>query len=210
MRRILTRSLVLLTLTLATGGSLAQTDDPFLKRFSSQPNVDRPEFARFLHGLASSLANGRQSVQLLQLAAEPRPGRGGDSSGLKRMQRSFQDYSTLLDQMRRSSQQLLDEPASTLRIYVMLNSGHRVCSSLDRQIRMAEAYGASSADLRAVISSNSSCAKFRVVAFDDRVVSMIAADLSDETDLKGENRALREELAALEQLLDDLQRIEDR
>jgi hypothetical protein len=210
MRRILTRSFVLLALTLAVGGSLAQTDDPFLKRFSSQPNVDRPEFARFLHGLASSLANGRQSVQLLQLSAEPRPGRGGDSSGLKRMQRSFQDYSTMLDQMRISSQQLLDEPVSTTRLYLLLNAGHRVCSLLDRQIRMAEAYGASSADLRSVISSNSSCAKFRRVAFDDRVVRIIAADLGDESGLKAENRALREELAALEQLLDDLQRIEDR
>lgn len=203
-------TVALLLLSLAVGVSGAQTADPFLKSFSAQNRVDRPALARFLLGLSSSLSNGSQGVELLQIVAEPRSGRGGDRQGLARMQRAYQQYASTLDRMQRAAQQFLDEPGSTQRLYLMLNAGHQACSLLDRQLRMAEAYGASSAELRSVITSGSACSKFRRVAFDERIVRSVSAELVGESDLQQQNRRLREELEALEQLLEDLQKIEER
>ena len=65
--------------------------------------------------------------------------------------------------------------------------------------------------LRGVLSSGTACSRFAHVAFQPKVIGLIEDALIDERDepqWSRENRALKEELAALEQLLEDLRDID--
>jgi hypothetical protein len=104
---------------------------------------------------------------------------------------------------------LLDAPGSRSRLYRALMNGHRACWRFDRYTRLVETYGASSGDLLSVLSSTEGCELFRRAAFQPRVEALIEEALAGAgVDRSEELRELREELAAMEELLEDLRRID--
>ena len=143
--------LTVLLLAFVATPLLAQTDDPFLRRFADGGEVEPTALARFMFGLASSLENGKRSVQLL---LDDR-----DRDGYRR-------YADALKQFHQAAERLADRPESSAARFRALAAGHEACWRLDRQISLAEAYGVSGSELRSVISSGTACNKFRRVAFD--------------------------------------------
>jgi hypothetical protein len=106
---------------------------------------------------------------------------------------------------------LSQDPASDRRLYAALVAGQHSCWRLESHINLAESYGVKAGQLRGVLASGSACSKFSHVAFQSKVTGLIEQALVDERDepvLSRENRVLKEELAALEKLLEDLREID--
>jgi len=199
-------------LTLAAAMPLAQSDDPFLRSLAKDQPVDRPGLARFVVEITSTLQNGKDAVAYLKLIAEDVvPGEQFKAQASAAMQVRFGAYEEALSGFRAASRRFLEDPGSDRRLFAALVAGQHTCWRLESHINLAESYGAKAGQLRGVLASGSVCSKFAHVAFQSKVTDLIEQALVDERDeskLSRENRILKEELAALEKLLEDLREID--
>jgi len=190
----------------------AQSDDPFLRSLSDDPVVDRPGLARFMAGIGSTLVAGKDSVAYMKLMAEDVvPGEQFKAKAGAAILKRFGAYEQALGDFREALRGLQAEPRSDRLLFAALSAGQHTCWRLESHINLAESYGAEAGQLRGVLASGSACSKFAHVVFQPKVSALIEQALSDnrdESNLSRENRELREELAALEQLLQDLREID--
>jgi hypothetical protein len=75
---------------------------------------------------------------------------------------------------------------------------------------LAETYGVSSSRLLSVLSSTEACERFTRAAFAAPVEAIVLRALSEAAEQEAEMKVMAEELDALERLLEDLERIEER
>lgn len=191
---------------------LAQSDDPFLRSLDNDQPVDRSGLARFMLRTTSTLDQGRDAVAYMRLLAEDViPGEQFKAKASVDMRRRFDDYAAALGEFRTASRRLLEDPASDRRLFVALLAGQHACWRLESHINLAESYGAKAGQLSGVMTSGSVCSRFAHVAFQPKIGGLIEQALTEQRDepaLTRENRVLKEELAALEQLLEDLREID--
>ncbi len=199
-------------LTLAATMGVAQSDDPFLRSLGNNQPVDRPGLARFMVGIASTLASGKDAVAYMKRMAEDAvPGEQFKAKASAEIHERFGAYEQALAGFLAASRRLQEDPGSDGRLFSALVAGQHSCWRLESHINLAESYGAKAGQLRGVLASGSACSKFAHVVFQPKVTALIEqalVDRRDESSLSRENRVLREELAALEQLLDDLREID--
>ncbi|TDI49229.1 MAG: hypothetical protein E2P01_03800 [Acidobacteria bacterium] len=192
--------------------AVAQSDDPFLRSLGKDQPVDRPGLARFMLGTASALENGRDAVAYLKRMAEDAvPGEQFRAKASAAMQERIGAYDEALEQFSSAARRLVEDPGSDRRLFAALVAGQHGCWRLESHINLAESYGANAGQLRGVLSSGSACSKFAHVVFQAKVIALIGDALIDERDeprWARENRELKEELTALEQLLEDLREID--
>jgi len=197
---------------LVAATAVAQSDDPFLRSLGKNQPVDRPGLAGFVSGIVSALENGRDAVAYLKLKAEDSvPGEQFRAKTSAAMQERFGAYDEALKGFSAAARQLRADPGSDRRLFAALVAGQHSCWRLESYINLSESYGVNAGQLRGVLSSGSACSKFAHVAFLPKVIGLIEDALiaeRDEPEWSRENRALREELAALEQLLEDLRDID--
>ena len=191
---------------------VAQSDDPFLRSLGKDQPVERPGLARFMLGIASALEDGRDSVAYLKLMVEDSvPGEQFRTKASAAMKERFGAYDEALQGFSVAARRLLEDPGSDRRLFAALVAGQHSCWRLESHINLAESYGANAGQLRGVLSSGTACSRFAHVAFQPKVIGLIEDALIDERNepqWSRENRALKEELAALEQLLEDLRDID--
>jgi len=197
---------------LVAATAVAQSDDPFLRSLGKDQPVDRPGLARFMLGTASALENGRDAVAYLKRMAEDAvPGEQFRAKASAAMQERIGAYDEALEQFSSAARRLVEDPGSDRRLFAALVAGQHSCWRLESHINLAESYGANAGQLRGVLSSGSACSKFAHVVFQAKVIALIGDALIDERDEPSwarENRELKEELKALEQLLEDLREID--
>jgi glutathione S-transferase len=190
----------------------AQSDDPFLRSLSDDQEVDRVGLARFMTGIGSTLAAGKDSVAYMKLMAEGVvPGEQFKAKAADAIQQRFSAYEQALEDFRDALVGLQARPRSDRLLFAALSAGQHSCWRLESHINLAESYGAAAGQLRGVLASGAACSKFAHVVFQPKVTALIEqalADGRDESSLSRDNRELREELAALEQLLQDLREID--
>ena len=197
---------------LATAMPMAQSDDPFLRSLGQDRPVDRPGLAHFMVRTMSTLDNGRDAVAYMKLMVEDVvPGAQFKAKAAAAMQERYDAYEQALGGFRAAARRLVEDPGSDRRLFSALLAGQHACFRLESHINLAESYGAQAGQIRGVLSSGSVCSKFAHVVFQPKIGELIERALADERDestLSRENRVLKEELAALEQLLEDLREID--
>jgi len=167
---------------------------------------DRRDLAKRFFGVAATLEGGKSSVELLAQGVSIREAAGG--SVRQMLDSRFAQYRTSVERFRSAVSELLDRPESQNLLFRTLMGGHQACWRLESFTRICETYGVSGADLVTVLSSTEACARFRDIAFDPQVERIVALALEDREARARENRELREELHALERLLEDIRRID--
>lgn len=168
---------------------------------ATDAQVGRRRLSKLFFSLASTLAGGRTNVRLLQSAMDLRDPASDSTRAV--VAARYEAYARAVDGFRVSVSSLIDAPSSTRALYRALMDGHRACGLLDAFARLTETYGAKPADLVAAIASSEACRSFRRAAFAPAVERIVERDLE-------EVETLREELAELERLLDDLREIDSR
>lgn len=199
-------------LTTAAALPIAQSDDPFLRSLAKDQPVDRPGLALFIGGITSTLEKGKDEVAYMKLVAEDAvPGEQFKAQAAAALQERFEAYGQALGSLRTASRRLMENSGSERLLFAALLAGQHTCWRLESHINLAESYGAKAGQLRGVLASGSACAKFAHVAFQPKISGLIEqalVDGRDEPALSRENRVLKEELAALEKLLEDLREID--
>lgn len=186
----------------------AQSNDPFLRKLTPEGALDRRGLAVFMGRVSASLEKGREGVGFLGVAVEAgAPDKPYAARASGEMRERFQDYERALDRFSAATASLRKTPASELRLFRVLASGQRVCWLLESQINLAESYGANPGRLSDVRASGSACSTFHHVVSRAEVNQLVERALSDdgeEAEWLRENRELKEELHALEKLIEDL------
>ena len=185
------------------------SDESFIRRLEEAgPDhpVNRQRLSRMLFGVAATLEGGKSSVRLLGSAIRVRdPARDTASSTVAVR---FADYRGALERLGVSAGRLLDQPGSGTALYRVLADGHHTCWQLDAYTGTVENYGVRNQELMSILSSIEACARFRRVAYLPPVEGIVTRELETTEKLRDEARALREELAEIERLLEDLRRLD--
>jgi hypothetical protein len=185
------------------------TDEQFLASLGSAPAkqpIDRRRLARLLQGIASTLDAGLSRVRSLhgRLVVPDAAG----ATVQPQLEARFGDYSASVAAFKRSATEFLDEPDSQLRWYQVEVDGQRACWQLDVHQRLIETYGARTSDLMTVAASRDACSRLRVGVFQPRVAAIVRDALIEQVYQREEIRKLEQQIAELEQLVDDLSEIE--
>jgi hypothetical protein len=203
--------LLLLALLPATAARQASGDEQFIRSLETGgpgAKVDEKRLARLFFSLAATLNGGKSSVQLLQSGVTIRNA-SADSVRAAVRARYF-DYESAVERFEGSASELLDRSSSTPLLFKTLMDGHRACRSLGSYTRLAETYGVTSGRLLSILSSTEACERFTRAAFAPSVEAIVLRALSQAAEQEADMRVLAEELEALERLLEDLERIEER
>lgn len=195
-----------------TGAVTAQSDDPFLRTLTTDAPLDRRALAQFVQRVSSTLEAGKEGVGLLQIAAESRvPDTPFVDRATVEIGERFEAYAEALGDFSAAASDLAGEPTSARRLFRVLISGQRACWLLERHLDLAQSYGVNAGRLREVQAASAACSRLHHAMFQPRVIESIDGELFDARDKPGwmrENQALKEELRALEQLLEDLRTID--
>lgn len=186
----------------------ATADERFVESLASgrEGPADPRRLAKLFFGLASTLDGGRTNVRLLQSVVSDRD--PGAATARTTLSNSFQHYEKALSALKDEVSVLIDRPESAARLYRTLTAGYRTCWQLDNYLRLVQTHGASGAEMITVVPTIESCRRFRRVAHQPRVETLILDALSPVPPAE-EIRAIREELRAMEELLEDLRRIDE-
>jgi len=169
--------------------------------------VDRAGLAGLFHGAASTLDGGKRDLRALQSRIALRtPGR---EAVVSLAQRYYEEYDTRVVEFKVSTAAFKGSPSSNLLLYRVLVNGHKSCWNLDRYTGMLESHGISAGDLATVLPSGEACSRFRRAAYQPRVTALVEEQLVAQSYGTQEVIELREELAALERLLEDLRQIDN-
>lgn len=211
MRVLRTGWIVFLFLALA-GGPSAQSDDPFLQSLTRDAPIDRALLSRFVLGTATTLDQSREGIAYLRVMAEDvAPGGTFRDEAAAAMQERYDAYAKALRGFTAAGRRLSRDPSSDRLLFKALVAGQRTCWNLQNQINLAESYRANTGRIRDVLTAGTACSRFSHAIFQPKVEALIADALVGDRGAEEwarENRALREELAALEELLEDLRAID--
>jgi hypothetical protein len=168
--------------------------------------VDTRRLAKLLFGIGATLEGDLSAVRLLQAAVAPREATPQPIEELTAER--FEAYAAALAALGEDVSAHLDHPASARHLFRVLSSGHLTCWRLDAYVRLVDIYGARSSDLVTILSTTEACNRFRWIASRARVLVLVEDALGAADAQRRENAMLREEMAELERLLEDLRRIE--
>lgn len=215
------RTLVVAAIVLAPAATAQQPDTTSMddERFlvylgseaaaaSGAPDLDRKRLSKLLFSLGATLGSGKANVRMLQGAIELRGSAAASGRGL--VAESYADYDRAVEDFRGGASAVLDRPESDPLLFRALTAGHEVCWRLDAYTRLVETYGVSMQDLVAILASREACSQFRRAAFSVPVRRTLVAALEDAERQSTQVDDLREEIEALEQLVEDLREIERR
>jgi hypothetical protein len=190
----------------------AQSNDPFLRTLTEDGPLDRPGLALFLGRCSEHLTAARDGVALLQIEAQTgAPDRPYVVRATAEIRERFDAYAASLGDFNAATAALSGNPGSERKLFRALTTGLHACWRHDSHVELAESYGVNAGLLRSVLASGGVCSRLRHVAFQPRVLEIIDRSLVEARERPAwveENLALREELAALEQLLEDLRDID--
>jgi len=191
------------------GQTTQESDDRYivsLMTLDDRDPVDRRRLASLFHGAASTLAEGKRDLRELQSRIALRtPGR---EAVVSLAHRHYQDYDARVVEFKVSAEAFMGSPSSNLLLYRVLVNGYKSCWNLDRYTGMLESHGISADDLATVLPSGEACSRFRRAAYQPRVTALVEEQLVAQGYGAQEVMELREELAALERLLEDLRQID--
>ena len=176
-------------------------DDP-------RPQLDARRLSKLLFSIGATLGGGKANVRMLQGAMQLREGQSGSTRDMTAAR--YADYDATVERFRAGVSSLLDRPDSLRQLQLVLNDGHEVCWRLDAYTRLMETYGVSVQDLVSILASREACAAFRRAAFSSPVQGTIGRALQSAEEWRRQVRALEEEIAELERLVQDLREIEGR
>ena len=177
-----------------------------LTHLDDRDEVDRLRLAQLFYRAASALDNGKRRLQALQSRIALRaPGR---ETVVNLASVQYRDYEALLGRFKHSASAFSDAPDSNLLLYRVLMHGHKSCWHLDRYTGMLRSYGVSADDFVTVLPSGAACSMFRRAAYQPRVTALVDEQLVAQDYDTQEVVELREELMALERLLEDLRKID--
>jgi len=221
-RQRLNIAVALLVFWLATGGTALHSGEAQADKESKQSDeryivwlmtlddrdpVDRHRLASLFQGAASTLDGGKRDLRVLQSRIALRaPGR---EAVVSLAQRHYEEYDARVVEFKVSAAAFLGSPSSNLLLYRVLVNGHKSCWNLDRYTGMLESHGISADDLATVLPSGEACSRFRRAAYQPRVTALVEEQLVAQSYGTQEVIELREELAALERLLEDLRQIDN-
>jgi len=206
----------MLTIVLVGGSPLEaqaaqapRSDEQFVEALESQRDgrVDSKRLAKLFFSVASTLDGGRTNARLLQSVVSDRD--PAVATSRTTLANSYQAYENAVARFKDRVSRLLDGPDSALRLYRTLTEGHRTCWQLDNYIRLVQSHGVSTGEMISILSSIESCRLFRRAAQQPRVEAVIVDALAAHGDPGDEVRELREDLRAMEELLEDLRRIDE-
>ncbi len=210
-------SLAAVLTTALGGGSLPETwaaplppsDEQFVESLEERGagRVDSRRLAKLFFSVAATLDGGRTNARLLQSVISDRD--PAVATSRTTLANSYRAYEESVSRFKSEVSSLLDGPDSALRLYRTLTEGHRTCWQLDNYIRLVQSHGASTGEMISILASMESCHLFRRVAHRPRVQAVMLDALSARGDPTDEVRELREELRAMEELLEDLRRIDE-
>ncbi|MDH3784902.1 MAG: hypothetical protein OEV00_06200, partial [Acidobacteriota bacterium] len=103
---------------------------------------------------------------------------------------------------------LLEDPQSVDLLFDVLRSGEKACWHLTRYRRVAESYGSLPEYQAAVAPAAEACRKLGRAGFSAPVRAALVEGLAQDSERDDQLGELREEIAALEELFEDLRRIE--
>ena len=212
----LIRFVLLLGLTCMMWGTAAasgavSSDDEFLETLSAGETnlpVDRDRLALLFSNVALTLKAEKPQLRNMQeLIRVPSALR---ENALQVMASRFDGYAAGVDRFAAHAVELKQEPRSILSMYHTLRDGQRTCWMLDLYTQLLGTWSGGGAELRAIMPSRAACGRFRTAAFIPRVERIVGDSLMDQVFQREEIRRLNEELADLQDLLDDLTRIDAR
>ena len=210
----LIRFVLLLGLTCVIWGTAAasaavSSDDEFLEALTAGDSnlpVDRDRLALLFSNMALTLkAEKSQLRNMQQLIRVPSALR---ENALRVLASRFDGYAAGVDRLAAHAAELKEEPRSILSLYHTLRDGQRTCWMLDLYSQLLGTWSGGGAELRAIMPSRAACGRFRTAAFIPRVERIVGDSLMDLVFQREEIRRLNEELADMQELLDDLSRID--
>jgi hypothetical protein len=172
------------------------------------PALDHRRLAKLMFSIGATLGGGKSNVRLLQGAMRLREPVAESTRGMAAAR--YQRYDEAVEGYRDASSRLLDSPESVQLLFHVLVDGHEVCWRLDAFTRLMETYGVSANDMLSILSSREACGQFRRAAFSAPVEGTISRSLQSTERIRSEMRDLRQEVEALEKLVQDLDDIEGR
>ncbi|HKQ63095.1 MAG TPA: hypothetical protein VJS92_17535 [Candidatus Polarisedimenticolaceae bacterium] len=185
-----------------------QSDEALIDslRRATPEAIDLRRVAKLFYGVAATLDSGKGSVR--QLRGRARVPEGALDSALGLIDAQYEAYSRGVDQFKDSVSRLLDEPDSRALLLRALLSGQRACWQLDQESRLLEAYGLAAGEQRSIQTSSEACGRFRTAAFGPRLEGVLFEALSEARRSELQVLSLQEDVRDLQQLVDDLRRID--
>jgi len=208
------RILLVLGLCCAAWGAPAASaalspDDEFLQALAAggaDLPVDRDRLARLFSNVANTLdAEKSQLRNMQQLIRVPSALR---ENALQVMASRYEGYAAGVKRFAAHAADLQEEPRSILSLYHTLRDGQRTCWMLDLYSQLVGTWSGGGAEFRAIIPSRAACGRFRTAAFLQRVERIVGDSLLDQVFQREEIRRLKDELREMQELLDDLTRID--
>jgi hypothetical protein len=172
------------------------------------PELDRRRMAKLLFSLGATLGSGKANVRMLQGAMHMRGASATSGRGI--VAESYTGYDLTVERFRVQVSAFLDRPDSDPLLFETLSDGHEVCWRLDAYTRLVESYGVSVQIMVSILASREACNQFRRAAFSRPVQRTIVSALEDAEQQTEQLQDLRDEIASLEQLVEDLREIEER
>lgn len=171
------------------------------------PTTEARRLSRIFFGVASTLEGGTSTVGLLRSRVSLRD--PTLESSMDQLNGRYGEYVSAVGRFKSSVSGLLDRPTDRSLLFRVLMDGHQSCWRLDVYTRLVETFGVSGRDLMSILSSTEACDRFRRTAFDPGVEGLIQDALANGETWRRELETLREEHGELEQLLEDLRRIDE-
>lgn len=187
----------------------AEPDDIFLGRLESataETPLDTPRFIQFLDSIRQTLWTARGGVRRLQAAID-----GGADRGIREsLRRQYASHEAALARMQIDLPRLQQAPDDAALLFDLLRAGEEACWHLNRYRRVAESYGALPEYQVAVVPAAEACRQLSRAAFSAPVAAFFGSRLAEDRQRQETLHELREEIAALEELFEDLQEIDAR
>jgi len=128
-------------------------------------------------------------------------------NALQVMASRYEGYAASVKRFAAHAAKLKAEPRSILSLYHTLRDGQRTCWMLDLYSQLVGTWSGG-AELRASMPSRAACGRFRTAAFLRRVERIVGDSLTEQVFQREEIRRLNVELREMQDLLDDLTRID--
>ena len=192
----------------------AMDDDQFVEHLERtsfrdddpREQLDLRRLSKLLFSVGATLGGGKTNVRMLQSGMQLRESQSGGTREMTAAR--YTTYDGAVERFRGDVSSLLDRPDALPRLHRSLTDGLEVCWRLDAFARLMETYGVSAQDMLSILSSREACDTFRRAAFSAQVQGTLARALQDSEQWRGQVRALEEEVAELERLVEDLRKID--
>ena len=192
----------------AASGAIS-ADDEFLQALAAggaDLPVNRDRLAQLFSNVANTLDGEKSQLRNMQeLIRVPSALR---ENALQVMASRYEGYAASVKRFAAHAAKLKAEPRSILSLYHTLRDGQRTCWMLDLYSQLVGTWSGGGSELRAIMPSRAACGRFRTAAFLRRVERIVGDSLTEQVFQREELRRLNVELRELQELLDDLTRID--